>query len=100
MDYKPKHSMIVHGQKCHVSYCYYDNGRMAIKYICDEGVMGVLTVNIPDTYLADGEFFVKTWSENEKLAKAAINTGIFEDTGKREPTGFVEAQVWKFKKQE
>ncbi len=40
---------------------------------------------------------VKTWSENEAFAKAALATGLFEDTGKRFPTGFVEAQIWKLK---
>ena len=51
----------------------------------------------PDAGLIDGEFAVRTWSKNESVAKAALASGIFEDTGKRIPTGFVEAQVWRFK---
>lgn len=51
----------------------------------------------PEYQLKENEFFAKTWSENEDIAKAALQTGLFEDTGVREPTGFVEAQVWRIK---
>ena len=58
----------------------------------------VLTVNIPelDKVLKPGEFFVKTWSENETIAKEALASGLFVDTGKRLESGFVEAQIWRF----
>jgi hypothetical protein len=46
--------------------------------------------------LLDGEIFVKTWSENAGWFKKVLDTGLFEDTGKRVPTGFVEAQIWRF----
>lgn len=56
-----------------------------------------LSVNLPESCheLEPGEFFAKTWSENEEIAKLALTSGLFEDTGRRVPTGFVEAQVWK-----
>ena len=57
----------------------------------------VLTVWLDSTKdLGEGEFYVKTWSENSDIAEAALASGIFIDTGKRKDLGFVQAQVWKF----
>jgi len=78
----------------------YTNGRLAICLIevksgepwCD------LTVNLPDSELDDGEFFVKTWSENADTTTALIEqTDLFINTGRIVPTGYVNANVWKFK---
>jgi len=57
-----------------------------------------LSVNLSDhTHeLEEGEFFVKTLSENEYVVKKCLESGWFEDTGKRVPTGHVQASVWKF----
>ena len=55
-----------------------------------------LTVNIPEASLEKGEFFVKAWSENERIAEDCLKSGLFWDTGKRVQTGWVEAQVWRF----
>lgn len=96
----PIHKITVRGIVGNVKYVYYAQGNIAIQYMGDAGPLGTLTVNLPDDELDDGEFAVKTWSENEQLAKAAFATGLFEDTGKRIPTGFVEAQVWRFAKAE
>ena len=76
---------------------YRDNGNMAVSLIEEDGFnspFGSLSVNI-DLPLAEGEFFAKTWSENDELAQAALASGVFEDTGRRVPYGFVEAQVWR-----
>jgi hypothetical protein len=76
----------------------YANKRLAIKVESLRGSpIGILTVNLPYEYLQEGEFLVKTWSENVELSKASFDTGLFIDTGKRIPTGFVEAQIWKLK---
>lgn len=56
-----------------------------------------LTVNIEGAELAPGEFAVKDWAEGEEHAAAAMASGLFEDTGRRIPTGFVSAAVWRFK---
>lgn len=45
--------------------------------------------------VADDEFTVKSWSENEPLVEPMLATGLFEDTGRRVPSGFVEAPVWR-----
>lgn len=76
---------------------YRDNGHMAVTLIEEDefsSPYGSLSVNI-DLPLKDGEFFVKTWGENDELAQAALASGYFEDTGIRAPYGFVEAQVWR-----
>lgn len=56
--------------------------------------MGHLTVNLPDHELGDREVFIKNWSENEPLAKAALASGLFRDTGRRVPSGHVMVPVW------
>lgn len=55
-----------------------------------------LTVNIPEIPLEEDEIIVKTWSENEEIANELLRwQDYFEDTGKRVPTGYVQAQIWK-----
>lgn len=49
------------------------------------------------TALADDEFCVKTWSENEVLVAPMLATGLFEDTGRRVQSGYVVAPVWRIK---
>jgi len=43
------------------------------------------------------EFCVRTWSENEVLIAPMLSTGLFEDTGKRVPSGYVVSPVWRIK---
>lgn len=43
------------------------------------------------------EFCVKTWSENGVLVAPMLSTGLFEDTGKRVPSGYVVSPVWRIK---
>jgi hypothetical protein len=54
-----------------------------------------ITTNIPVLELKRGEFPVKTWSENEILRTPLLASGLFVDTGKRVPTGFVDAELWR-----
>jgi hypothetical protein len=58
-------------------------------------LLGVLTVNLADAVVRNGEILVKTWSENEPLARAALQTGLFEDTGRRLRVGAASVQVWR-----
>lgn len=87
------------GEIYKVSFClekYQNGGRVALRAILDNREpFGMLTVNIPEARIGDGEIIVKTWSENEPLAEAALASGLFIDTGKRIPTGHVFAQVWR-----
>lgn len=77
---------------------YVDGDRTALTLITDdefEEPWATLTVNIPNATIEEDEILVKAWSENEKVAEVALQTGLFEDTGKRVPTGYEYAQVWK-----
>lgn len=74
---------------------FYSNGRVAIELEERDGApFATLTCNLPTMELNGNEIFVKTWSENEEIAKAALASGRFKDTGRRVSTGFVLAQVW------
>ena len=84
--------------ECKLDIAWYGNGRLCIMAMCDDGqTMGKLTVNIPEVHLREGQYCIKTWSENEELARLCMETGLFEDTGIRIPQGMVEAQVWEKK---
>ena len=95
----PKRELTINGLKCVAKYAHYGNGRTAIQYMASENeVMSVLTVNLPNAELKEDEFAIKNWSENEQTAKAAMKSGVFEDTGEKIRTGFVEAPIWRFAK--
>lgn len=54
-----------------------------------------LTRNVrPNDCKAD-EILVKTHEENAHLRQSLLNTGLFADTGKRLPCGYVELEVWR-----
>jgi hypothetical protein len=83
----------------------YDNGRMAIELLTVDGEpYTTLSVNLPDepdpnegVVGPGGLFYAKTWSENSLVREAALASGWFEDTGKRVPAGYAEAEVWRLK---
>lgn len=47
--------------------------------------------------LADDEFTVKSWGGNEQFVAPMLAAGWFEDTGRRVPSGYVEAPVWRIR---
>ena len=47
--------------------------------------------------VADTEFCAKVWSENEPLVEPMLSTGLFEDTGRSEASGYVLAPVWRIR---
>jgi hypothetical protein len=54
-----------------------------------------VTVNIrPNDCKAD-EIIVKMYSENEPLREPLLALGMFEDTGKRLESGYVEVEIWR-----
>lgn len=75
----------------------YFSGRLAISLVDEEDgePIATLTVNDPETTLRADEILVKTWSENEEIAKVMAATGWFEDTGRRVQLNHVTAQVWR-----
>lgn len=79
----------------------YAGGKLALRLIDfeDGAPFIVLTVNIPneDHQLQPGEFFVKSWSENEpSVNELRKKVKIFIDTGRRVSVGRVTAEIWKF----
>lgn len=77
----------------------YPNKRIALHCSGLDGEpFGAITVNVPDQPLEEGEFFVKTWNENQWVPQLLNAPNLqLEDTGKRASTGYVEAQIWRFK---
>ena len=52
---------------------------------------------MPNESIGPQEIFVRTTEENEHFAKAAMQTGLFEDTGKKVQSGWIKISVWKLK---
>ena len=75
----------------------YKTGGTAVILTQDGQRFATLSVNFPVVKLEEGEFAVKTWSENEQVAADCLASGLFVDTGKRIKSGYVEASVWRFK---
>ncbi len=75
---------------------YTNGGTMAVEiYDEEDDFVTMLSVNLPEfqSELASNEFFAKIWSENEEIARDALASGVFKDTGRR--VGFINAPVWK-----
>ena len=59
------------------------------------GPLGVFSTNLVPygARVVDTEFCAKVWSENEPLVEPMLASGLFEDTGRVEPSGYVRAGV-------
>ena len=73
---------------------YADNNRIALLAKHNGENFATVTCNLPDYPLLPGEFTVKTWSENAWVPQL-LASGLFIDTGKTVPTGFVHAPIWR-----
>lgn len=71
----------------------YQNGRLGLAFLEDDEPYGMLTVNLPDAHLNEGELFIKDWSENEPLVAALIEAGWLVPTGREVQSGFVFPRV-------
>jgi len=81
----------------YIEQTYYADSNAAIRILMESGeTWGMLSANIPmwAGLLKPGQFFAKTWSENEDWSKAALASGLFIDTGEGCLTGFVRAPIW------
>ena len=81
------------GEDCTVQWQYYPNSRIAIKLFCNQGSMGIATVNMPKYPLGDSQVIIKDWSENKGVLGALVGAGIVRDTGEVAPSGYVEGNV-------
>lgn len=82
-----------------ITNTYQRGGKLSVELVADSGEeITTLSVNMPECshLLGDGEFFAKTWSENEGIAEDALVSGIFRDTGRRSDN-IVNAPIWTFK---
>lgn len=96
MAMPPLGTITVLGEQVLILPTTYKTGRLALElYGPGNEPWGLLTVNIPQAHLDEGEILVKTWEENAPLREPALASGLFEDTGRRVPIGFVEAEVWR-----
>lgn len=83
---------------------YPAGGAIAVQLVgVDTGEpLGVFSTNLvpQGAKVDDTEFCAKVWSENEPLVEPMLACGLFEDTGRVEPTGYVLAPVWRIKNSE
>jgi len=78
----------------------YSNSDLAVQLIAIDGqALGMLSVNLSECAdrLGDGEFYANTYSENEALARAALASGLFEDTGRTVRSGDLTFPVWRLR---
>lgn len=76
----------------------YHDGTMAIRLVLDTGqVVLVPTVCLSHLEIkpADGNVFIKDWSENEGILKGMQDAGILGEVVARHPTGFAVADECK-----
>jgi len=84
------------GEPLYPAFGRYEGGRAALQMLDGMDLpYATITVNLPED-LAEGEHFVKGWSENEPIVKALLDAGWLRDTGRRVQTGYVEAMVCEF----
>lgn len=81
--------------KCKVHRARYGNGRVALTLdeIGTYDPIAVVTVNLPDVPLEEGEIIIKNWSENEGILKAMFNAGWISESKRQVKTGFVKADI-------
>lgn len=76
----------------------YAIGGVAIKLYSDDGSpFGSLSIAVSECadQLAEGEFCVKTYGENELIVGPASESGLFEDTGRVVRAGYLHFPVWR-----
>ena len=64
--------------------------------------LGIFSTNLVPygACVDDAEFCAKVWSENEPLVAPMLSSGLFEDTGRTEASGYVLAPVWRIRNPE
>lgn len=83
--------------RCRVrAFRYPAGGALGIALLDLAGeLMWVMSVNLPTApALEPGQFFAKTYSENEPIVAPALQSGLFTPTGLAVTSGFVEVPVW------
>ncbi|HET9642588.1 MAG TPA: hypothetical protein VFP68_04350 [Burkholderiaceae bacterium] len=82
---------------------YPAGGAIAVQLRARNGEpLGVFSTNLVPYggHVADTEFFAKVWSENESLAAPMLASGLFEETGRTLPSGYVRVPIWRIRNPE
>jgi hypothetical protein len=89
-------TITLYGETLNIVEARYTEGAPAILLEdADGGPYCTFSTNLDGANLAAGEVLVKTWSENEDMRQPMLESGLFEDTGRRVPNGFIQAEVWR-----
>lgn len=74
----------------------YGDGSQAVQLVGWDGEpWATLSVRLVDTPVPHPSYvWVKTWSENEEIAGAALRAGLFHDSGRIAPAGYAVAELW------
>lgn len=76
----------------HLQWGRYPNGQIALQMYAEDGIP-VATVTVAlEKHPDDGCSWFKNWSGYEGLPEALAKAGVIELTGRRAPTGYVNAQ--------
>ena len=78
---------------CTVQKHRYDNGRVALRLVDDEGPVATATVNLPDVPLGKNQVLIKDYAENSGILSALVAAGVVKPTGETIRSGFVEVPV-------
>lgn len=82
--------------KLKLAFERYLNGRVAILFYDIDDLYSTLSCNVEDVEIADGEFIVKNWSENETFYPKVKH--LFDDTGRTCNVGYGRmVPIWKLK---
>jgi hypothetical protein len=79
---------------CTVMKHRYQNGRVALSLIDEEGPVATATINLPDAELGKNEILVEDWAENRNMLQALIEAGVVKPTGRTIRWGFVDVPVY------
>ena len=73
----------------------YSNGRTALTFDTTDGQghFAHVSVNMPELEPADGEMFIKDWSESTQIVAVLEDAGWLKRTGVEVRTGYVDAPV-------
>ena len=89
-------TIVVDGARVHLLLTRYPSGNAAIRAVdADTGEdFAMLSLNTNEA-LGEGVFYMKDYSENEELAKSAINSGAFSSVSKFKQVGYRTVQAWR-----
>ena len=74
----------------------YANGNLAVQLMQEGEPYATLSTNVEGVTMDSDCFIAKNYSENEGLLDQFVESGLFEDTGRRVDSGFVCIPIYKF----